>query len=69
MQLKWWENQRPVDTAWQSQKTKLMEKENNLQEQTDELLSKNLYLESYSRRENVKFFSIPEEVGENTEDI
>ena len=46
-----------------------MEKENNLQEQTDELLSKNLYLESYSRRENVKFFSIPEEVGENTEDI
>lgn len=48
---------------------KQMEKEENLQEQIDELLSKNLYLESYSRRENIKFFSIPEEEGENTEDI
>ena len=33
---------------------KQMEKEDNLQEQIDEPLSKNLYLESYSRRENVK---------------
>ena len=48
---------------------KQMEKEESLQEQIDELLSKNLYLESYSRRENIKFFSIPEEEGENTEDI
>ncbi|XP_068739303.1 GRIP and coiled-coil domain-containing protein-like [Montipora capricornis] len=48
---------------------KQTEKEDNLQEQIDELLSKNLYLESYSRRENVKFFSIPEEQDENTEDI
>ena len=46
-----------------------METEENLQDQIDELLSKNLYLESYSRRENIKFFSIPEEEGENTEDI
>ena len=46
-----------------------MEKEENLQEQIDELMSKNLYLESYSRRENIKFFSIPEKEGENTEEI
>ena len=48
---------------------KQMEKEENLQDQIDALLSKSLYLESYSRRENIKFFSIPEEEGENTEDI
>ena len=27
----------------------------------NEVVSKNLYLEAYSRRENIKFFSIPEE--------
>ena len=40
---------------------KQMEKEENLQEQINELTSKNLYLESYSRRDNIIFFSIPEE--------
>ena len=48
---------------------KRMEKEENLQGQIDALTSKNLYLESYSRRENIKFFSIPEDVGEDTEEI
>ena len=43
-----------------------MDQEKNLLEQIDELISKNLYLESYSRRENIKFFSILEEEGENT---
>ena len=48
---------------------KQTEKEDNLNEQIDELLSKIFYAESYSRRENVKFFSISEEEDENTEDI
>ena len=46
-----------------------MEKEKNLQEQINELTSKNLYLDSYSRRENIKLFSILEEKDEDTEEI
>ncbi|KAL9978011.1 hypothetical protein ACROYT_G015485, partial [Oculina patagonica] len=46
----------------------LVEKDRNLQKQVDDLKSKNLYLESYSRRENIKFFSIPEEQDEDTEE-
>ena len=64
MQLKWWKTQTQLDNL-----STQMEKEENLQEQIDELMSKNLYLESYSRREDIKFFSIPEKEGENTEEI
>ena len=34
----------------------------------DEIISKNLYLEAYSRRENIKFFNIPE-AREDTEEV
>ena len=34
----------------------------------DDLISKNLYLESYSRRENIKFFNISENSDEVTEE-
>lgn len=51
------------------QTASLMEKERNLQEQVNEMMSRNLYLESYSRRENIKFFSIPEGQDEDTEEV
>lgn len=35
----------------------------------DDLETKDLYLEAYSRRENIKFLNIEEERGENTEEI
>ena len=38
-----------------------MASERKLRDQMNEVVSKNLYLEAYSRRENIKFFSIPEE--------
>ena len=41
--------------------------ERNLHDQIRNLNSKDLYLEAYSRRENIKFFSIPEEQDEDTE--
>ena len=34
----------------------------------NEFISKNLFLEAYSRRENIKLFSIPEEEEEDTEE-
>ena len=40
--------------------TSLTESEKKLNHQMDEIISKNLYLEAYSRRENIKFFNIPE---------
>ena len=46
----------------------LLESEKMLRDQMNELRFKNLYLEAYSRRENIKFFSIPEEDDENTEE-
>ena len=36
--------------------TSLIESEKKLNHQMDEIISKNLYLEAYSRRENIKFF-------------
>ena len=39
----------------------LMASERKLRDQINEVISKNLYLEAYSRRQNIKFFSIPEE--------
>ena len=35
----------------------------------NEVISKNLYLEAYSRRENIKFFSIPEEEEQDTQEV
>ncbi|CAH3028683.1 unnamed protein product [Porites evermanni] len=49
--------------------TSLIESEKNLNHQMDEIISKNLYLEAYSRRENIKFFNIPEAREEDTEEV
>ena len=46
----------------------LLASKRKLRDQMNELMSKNLYLEAYSRRENIKFFSIPEEEEEDTEE-
>lgn len=46
----------------------MMERERLLSDQINDLKSKNLYLESYSRRENIKFFNIREERDEETEE-
>ena len=49
--------------------TSMLERERLLSDQINDLISKNLYLESYSRRENIKFFNIREEREEDTEEI
>ena len=49
--------------------TSLIESEKKLNHQMDEIISKNLYLEAYSRRENIKFFNIPEAREEDTEEV
>ena len=49
--------------------TSMLERERLLRDQINDLISKNLYLESYSRRENIKFFNIREEREEDTEEI
>ena len=49
--------------------TSLIESEKKLNHQMDEIISKNLYLEAYSRRENTKFFNIPEAREEDTEEV
>lgn len=48
----------------------LQAKEKELSDKISELTSKGLYLEAYSRRENIKFFNIPEppEGDEDTEE-
>ena len=46
----------------------LLASERKLQDQMNELMSKNLYLEAYSRRENIKFFSIPEKEEKGTKE-
>ena len=46
----------------------LLESKKMLRDQMNELRLNNLYLEAYSRRENIKFFSIPGEDEENTEE-
>jgi len=38
----------------------LQEKEKNINQALDDLKTKDLYLEAYSRRENIKFNNIPE---------
>ena len=47
----------------------LLVSERNLQDRINELSSKDLYLEAYSRREDIKFFSIPEEQDEDIEEF
>ena len=47
----------------------MLERERLLSNQINDLISKNLYLESYSRRENIKFFNIREEREEDSEEI
>lgn len=47
----------------------LMASERKLRDQMNEVTSKTLYLEAYSRRENIKFFSIPEDEEEDTEEV
>ena len=49
--------------------TSLIESEKKLNHQMDEIISKNLYLEAYSRRENIKFFNIPEAREEDTKEV
>ena len=49
--------------------TSMLERERLLRDQINDLISKNLYLEFYSRRENIKFFNIREEREEDTEEI
>ncbi|KAK3724030.1 hypothetical protein QZH41_007680 [Actinostola sp. cb2023] len=44
-------------------------KETVYEEQIEELKSKDLYLEAYSRRENIKFMNIREEEDENVEAV
>ena len=46
-----------------------MASKRKLRDQMNEVISKNLYLEAYSRRENIKFFSIPEEEEEDTQEV
>jgi len=48
--------------------TFLIESERKLTNQINDITSKNLYLEAYSRRENIKFFNTPE-VREDTEEV
>lgn len=47
----------------------LIESDRKLTEKLNDITSKNLYLEAYSRRENIKFFNIPETQEENTEEV
>lgn len=49
--------------------TSLTESERKLTDQINDITSKNLYLEAYSRRENIKFFNIPEVREEDTEEV
>ena len=49
--------------------TSLIESERKLTDQINDINSKNLYLEAYSRRENIKFFNIPEVREEDTEEV
>ena len=49
--------------------TSLIESERKLTDQINDITSKNLYLEAYSRRENIKFFNIPEVREEDTEEV
>jgi len=48
---------------------KILDEQNQkLNHKIDDLISKNLYLESYSRRENIKFFNISENSDKDTEE-
>lgn len=46
----------------------LNQKEQEINKKLEELKTKDLYLEAYSRRENIKFNRIPETHGEDTEE-
>ena len=46
----------------------LNQKEQEIHKKLEELKTKDLYLEAYSRRENIKFNRIPETHGEDTEE-
>ena len=48
---------------------KILDEQNQkLNHKIDDLISKNIYLESSSRRENIKFFNISENSDEDTEE-
>ena len=49
--------------------TSLIESERKLTDLINDINSKNLYLEAYSRRENIKVFNIPEVREEDTEEV
>ena len=49
--------------------TSLIESERKLTDKINDINSKNLYLEAYSRRENIKVFNIPEVREEDTEEV
>ena len=46
-----------------------LEEEKEIHKKLQELTTKDLYLEAYSRRENIKFNRIPETRGEDTEEV
>ncbi|XP_078349534.1 uncharacterized protein LOC144658648 [Oculina patagonica] len=47
----------------------LIESERKITAKMNDIVSKNLYLEAYSRRENIKYFNIPEAREEDTEEV
>ncbi|XP_078357425.1 uncharacterized protein LOC144642018 [Oculina patagonica] len=47
----------------------LIESERKVTAKMNDIVSKNLYLEAYSRRENIKYFNIPEAREEDTEEV
>ena len=49
--------------------TSLTESKRKLTDQINDITSKNLYLEAYFRRENIKFFNVPEVQEEDTEEV
>lgn len=62
------DQQKQLDDLNQLTSSLLDDKRNGLHEQMNELISRNIDLESYSRRENIKFFSIQEEQDKDTEE-
>jgi len=49
--------------------TSLTESKRKLTDQINDITSENLYLEAYFRRENIKFFNVPEVQEEDTKEV
>ena len=62
------QQRQPVKEYKENVKKILDEQNQKLNHKIDDLISKNLFLESYSRRENIKFFNISENSDEDTEE-